>query len=93
MPDRVLVIEPYRHEGAWVFDDPDTGLVREPFVTGIAEMIDRLTTTIPNADRGFRLLFAVRPFEGSQASLTLVRADPVEGNWYRDDESGFKDWR
>jgi len=34
-PDAVLVINPYRHEGAWVFDDPLTGLNREPFVAGV----------------------------------------------------------
>src|SRR4051794_2314929 len=61
----VLTIEPYRCEGAWVFDDPTTGLVGEPFVAGITEMIDRLAANIPGAARGFRLLFAVQPFNGS----------------------------
>jgi hypothetical protein len=41
MPDDVLVIEPYRYQHAWVFDDPTTDLVREPFVAGVTEMIDR----------------------------------------------------
>ena len=31
----------------WVFDDPATGLVREPFLSGIDVMIDRLIATIP----------------------------------------------
>ncbi len=88
MPEGVLVIEPYRHEGAWVFDAPETGLVREPFVAGISEMIDRLVAGIPEATRGFRLLFAVHPFAGHQASLRWVRADPVEGNWYRAEDGG-----
>ena len=92
MPDDVLVIEPYRYEGAWVFDDPAAGLAREPFVAGVTEMIDRLTAGIPDAARGFRLLFAVRPFEGHQASLTWLRADPVEGNWYRADDSAQEGW-
>jgi hypothetical protein len=92
MPDAVLVIEPYRNGGAWVFDDPATGLVREPFVAGVTEMIDRLAADIPDAADGFRLLFAVRPFVGYQASLTWVRADPVEGNWYRADDSGEEGW-
>jgi hypothetical protein len=92
MPDSVLVIEPYQHEGVWVFDDAATGLVREPFVAGVTEMIDRLSAGIPEAARGFRLLFAAWPFTGHQTSLTWVRADPVEGNWYRYDDSDQEGW-
>ena len=77
MPDAVLVIEPYRHGKAWVFDDPMTGLVQEPFVAGVTEMIDRLAAGIPDAAEGFRLLFAVHPFAGHQATLTWVRAPSV----------------
>ena len=36
----LLVIQPYRSHGTWVFDDPAVGLVREPFVSGIPQMID-----------------------------------------------------
>jgi hypothetical protein len=90
--DAVFVIEPYRYDGAWVFDDPAVGLIREPFVSGVTEMIDRLVTGIPGAARGFRLLFAVRPFETARTSLTWVRADPVEGNWYRADDGGEEGW-
>src|SRR5262249_4265304 len=85
-------IEPYRHEGAWVFDDPATGLVREPFVAGVTEMIDRLVANIPDAANGFQLFFAARPFAEYQESFTLVRADPVEGNWYRADGAGEEGW-
>jgi hypothetical protein len=58
----IMVIEPYWSSGTWVFDDPSTGLVREPFVSGIPEMIDALTREIPNAREGFRLLFSGSPF-------------------------------
>jgi hypothetical protein len=92
MPDAVLVIEPYRHEGAWVFDDPAMGLVREPFVLGVTEMIDRLATSIPDAAHGFRLLFAAHPFAECKTSLTWLRSDPVEGNWYRSDDTGDEGW-
>lgn len=92
MVDAVLVIEPYRHEGVWVFDDPAVGLQREPFVAGITEMIGRLVADIPDAANGFRLLFAVNPFEGHQTVLTWVRADPVEGNWYRAEDRGDEGW-
>jgi hypothetical protein len=36
----ISALYPYKHEGLWVFDDPDAGLRREPFVFGIDKMID-----------------------------------------------------
>lgn len=87
----VLTIEPYRHEGVWVFDDPAAGLHREPFVSGITQMIDRLAAGISNSAAGFRLHFAAAPFAGYQAALTWLRSDPVEGNWYRAEE-GDEGW-
>src|SRR5436190_23371432 len=60
--DAVRFIEPYRYDGAWVFDDPTTGLVREPFVGGVTAMIDRLAAHIADAANGFRLFFATYPF-------------------------------
>lgn len=92
MPTSVLVLFTYRHENAWVFDDADAGLVKEPFVAGIDTMIDRLTADIPNAAAGFRLSFATEPFAGYRNSLTWLRADPVEGNWYRADDDGSEGW-
>jgi hypothetical protein len=62
----LLVIAPYRHAGTWVFDDPSAGLVREPFVAGVPEMIDVLVRDIPSATNGFRLLFS----ETSRVRLT-----------------------
>jgi hypothetical protein len=55
-------------------------------------MLDRLSAAIPNAQSGFRLLFSIEPFPGYQASFTWVRSDPVEGNWYRADETGEEGW-
>ena len=82
MPNTILVISPYREHGTWVFDDPNTGLVREPFVSGVPEMLDRLVRDIPDAERGFRLLFSVGPFPGYQAKFTRTRAEH-SGTWYR----------
>ena len=53
-----MVILPYRYGGTWVFDDKSVGLVREPFVAGVPEMIDALTADIPKAEEGFRLTFS-----------------------------------
>ena len=87
----IMVIAPYRFNGTWVFDDPMTGLVREPFVGGVPEMIDVLVAGIPNAGEGFRLTFSAREFPGYQKKLTWVRGDPV-GNWYRLDEPPMEGW-
>ena len=69
------VLRPYKDQGSWVFDDPSVGLVREPFVFGIDEMIGRMVASIPNADKGFRLLFATQPFPGHAAKERVVRGE------------------
>jgi hypothetical protein len=50
------------------------------------------TAGVPNATEGFRRLFASVPFAGQQTTLTWLRSDPVEGNWYRADDSGEEGW-
>ena len=42
MTDSIMVIHPHRYEGMWVFDDPGVGLLREPFVSGADDVIDRM---------------------------------------------------
>jgi hypothetical protein len=82
MPNQIMVIAPYWSEsvGTWVFDDAATGLVQEPFVSGIPEMIDHLVAEIPSARRGFRLLFSGAPFPGYQRSLRRLREE--HGGWW-----------
>jgi hypothetical protein len=79
MSNAMMVIFPYRHERTWVFDDRSAGLVREPFVSGIPEMIDALVKDIPQAEKGFRLLFSANPFPGYQAVLIWL-AQEYGGN-------------
>lgn len=56
MSDAILVIFPYLYQVTWVFDDERVELVREPFVSGIPEMINTLVQDIPDANQGFKLL-------------------------------------
>ena len=77
----IMVLRPYRYAGTWVFDDPTVGLTREPFVAGIPEMIDEMVKDIPDADKGFRLLFSAKPFPGYMHKLLWRRGDR-SGNWY-----------
>jgi len=91
MPNAILMIKPYWHDGLWVFDDPAVGLVREPFIAGVPEMIDRLVAGIPDARRGFRLLFSAQPFPGCQRELVRVREE-YGGHWYRTTDQPQEGW-
>mgnify|MGYP006304821721 CR=1 FL=1 len=87
----LMIIAPYRYQGTWVFDDPSTGLVREPFVSGVPEMIDEMVREIPNAEQGFRLLFSAEPFPGHTYELTWRRGDS-NGNWYYCEQIDKEGW-
>lgn len=87
----IMVIAPYRYQGTWVFDDRTVGLVKEPFVAGVPEMIDVLVKDIPNADNGFRLLFSAQPFPGHQKALKWLRGDGG-GNYYAFDDPPMEGW-
>lgn len=87
----LMVIAPYQYAGTWVFDDPAVGLRREPFVSGIPEMIDDMVKGIPGAAEGFRLLFSTQPFPGYTHKLVWRRGDK-SGNWYFCDQYGKEGW-
>ena len=91
MPNVLRIINPYWWEGTWVFDDPAVDLVREPFVTGVPEMIDHLVQDIPDVRKGFRLIFSDLPFPGVQRELTWLRED-MDGNWYAADDPPMEGW-
>jgi hypothetical protein len=86
-----MAIAPYWWQGTWVFDDAGRGLTREPFVSGVPEMIDQLVADIPDARRGFRLLFSARPFPGYQRAFEWDREE-FGGNWYRCDDPPMEGW-
>ena len=71
----INVIAPYKHHGMWVFDDPRVGLVQEPFVAGANTMIDRVVADLPDAERGFILIFSNTPFPGHQIRLDWRREE------------------
>ncbi len=87
----LMVIAPYKYQGTWVFDDAAVGLKREPFVSGIPEMIDTMVKEIPDADKGFRLLFSTQPFPGHMVKLSWRRADST-GNWYYCEQYDAEGW-
>lgn len=87
----IQVIAPYLHNGVWVFDDSRVGLVREPFVGGVPEMIDVLVADIPDAADGFRLTFSAQEFPDWEKKLTWSRGDR-SGNYYTLDDPPMEGW-
>lgn len=91
MKNSLMIINPYKHNGTWVFDDEVTGLVKEPFVSGIPEMIDELTKEIENPEKGFRLIFSETPFPGYR--IKLIKTDEEYGGaWYKWEEMNMTGW-
>lgn len=87
----IFIIQPYKQNGIWAFDDPVVGLVREPFVGNINLMIDRLTIYINNAKDGFNLLFSAEPFVGWEIELHLS-CEEYFGNWYFCPKYNLEGW-
>ncbi len=87
----VHVISPYRSGGAWVFDDPARGLVREAFVSGADDWMERMAASVPGGRaRGFTLLFSSRPFPG--ARRLEFRRREHGGAWYYDAQMKHEGW-
>jgi hypothetical protein len=87
----INVIAPYKYHGQWVFDDPRVGLSQEPFVAGADTWIDRVVADIPNAERGFTLIFSGAPFPGHQYRLDW-RREEGGGNWYYSADLDMEGW-
>ncbi len=85
------VIAPYKYEGMWVFDDPQVGLIKEPFVEGADTMIDAMIGGLPDADTGFRMVFSASAFPSYQHKLEWVRPE-LSGNVYRSAELDMEGW-
>lgn len=91
MENSIFVIHPYKYKGTWVFDDESKGLVKEPFVSGIPEMIEELVKDLADADKGFRLVFSANPFPGYKIKLEKVTSE-FGGTWYKSDDLVKTGW-
>lgn len=91
MSNAMMVIFPYKYEETWVFDDERVGLIKEPFVSGVPEMINVLVQEIPKVEHGFRLLFSSNPFPEYQAELSWLREE-YGGNWYCWETQNMEGW-
>lgn len=78
--NQIFIICPYRFGSAWVFDDERVGLSREPFVESAGKIIDVLVKKLPDAEKGFTLLFSTGPFDGYQKLLHHTTKAVVDAN-------------
>ena len=69
--NQINVVHPYVWFNQWVFDDPDVGLIKEPFVAGADSMIDLMTD---NAD-SCTLVFSKDKFPTAEHKITKVKGD------------------
>ena len=83
----IKIIHPYKIGKTWVFDDAATGLVQEPFVAGMSEILDELTK------RSFKasIAFSSSPFPGYDAELTW-ELEEHGGNWYFWEARKMRGW-
>lgn len=86
----IRVIEPYRHAGMWVFDDPAVNLRKEPFVGGADDLCEALATVKGVPHDRFTLVFSDEEFPGYQLHLKLKSVDKV-GQTYKTDD-GKEAW-
>ena len=77
MTNAIMIIKPYKYAGTWVFDDENTGLVREPFVSGADDIIDVMVGDIEGSEAGFALTLSHLEFPGHE--LELVRQHEEAG--------------
>jgi hypothetical protein len=89
----IMVIYPYKYRGQWVFDDTDTGLVKEPFVAGADVIIDMALKKkeVRKGEEGFRLTFSAIKFPGYDLELDRVREE-AGGWWYYSPELEKEGW-
>lgn len=81
-------LQVYRHMGTWVFDAPEHGLEKEPFIEGAERWIDWMIvnglgfpTGLWNTQR-CRLEFSAEDFEYAMIRLTWKLAGSFGGDWY-----------
>lgn len=87
----IRVIAPYKYNSAWVFDDPNVRLEREPFVAGMDHMLTKLTKDIPKAEKGFLLYFSDTYFPDAKYTLDWWMEEEG-GNWYHCPQLHMDGW-
>lgn len=92
----MMTIETYRHAGTWCFTDEKRGLVHEPFVLGIPEIIDFMIEKLPAKDKTgtYRILFSSAMFPNCKTRLKKEQHE-YGGAWYNlqtEQNKEFRGW-
>jgi hypothetical protein len=82
------VLNIYNHEGAYVFDDPRLGFVREPFVLGMPEIIEH---QMGGPIDTFTAIFSATAFPGYTSVLKRLHEE-YGGTWYGLDGTHLQGW-
>lgn len=90
----IMTLHVCNYNGVWAFDDLNAGLVKEPFVAGIPEIIEHVLKkqNITNAhQKGFMLMFSSSPFPSAQFKLFWQREE-MGGNYYKLEATDMEGW-
>jgi hypothetical protein len=89
--NKIQIIKPYLFACTWVFDDENTGLVREPFVEGADVIIDVMVKDLKNPEMGFSLIFSKDPFPNYQIKFDRENEE-CGGWWYNSELLNMRGW-
>lgn len=88
--NQITVIYPYPTEfslltgvAGWAFDDERTGLVAEPFVAGMPQIIDAALQNQKMERQKFRLIFSIDFLPEYHLKLQLMKTDVLAGQYYK----------
>jgi hypothetical protein len=86
--NQINVINPYRTQYGWAFDDENVGLIGEPFVAGIPEIIDSIVGSANN----FTAYFSHEFFPDSTFILNKIEDNVEAGSYYRLNNTEMVGW-
>ncbi len=75
----------------WAFDDVRHGLVSEPFIMGMSEILSYAVMDIDNARDGFLMFFSLNPITAKDYVLEKLREENG-GCWYRLKGTKLEGW-
>lgn len=82
----IFIISPYLEGGVWVFDDKERNLIKEPFVSGIPDIIEHFIK-----NKKFTVIFSDDKFPSFTATLIHQREE-YNGNWYWLENTDLTGW-
>jgi len=92
MENAIFVIKPYDYHGTWVFDDVKVDLEKEPFISGIPEIIDHYTKDLKDPKSGFTAFFSRGLFPGVNLVLVKINDELKEGWYHVENNISLKGW-